>query len=386
VLRVLLPLAADRLSLSTAAGPLIVETVAGGLHRLPSGATLEAAPAHAAGLVHLFLAGAEGSSWIAELASPLRLRTQGETGIAIGPGGLYPGELELSAVDGALRVVNRVDLETYLRGVVPHELGFVGAAESEAIKAQAIVSRSYALRKLRGRQGPLQATVMDQVYRGMAGRHEAVDRAIESTRGIYLGHGGRPALTLFHSTCAGATDAVDVVWDGSAAIPYLQPVDDRDTAGGPFCSWSKYYEWTESWSYAELVATLRRWLPAEWPDHDLDLTSDPEPIAIEIVRRSDSGRIRLAFIEAWDRRFQLRGERLRWVLRRPGGDSLLRSSKLTEVTLSDSLVVRGQGWGHGLGMCQVGAIERARRGADWRRILAHYYPGTTPVHGGKKIR
>ena len=289
-----------------------------------------------------------------------------------------PFEIQLARDSVVVRAVNAVDLETYLQGVVPHELGLLGNDEIEAIKAQAVASRTYAFGKLSAAPDPLQATVMDQVYRGLEGRSSVANRAIASTRSLILTHAGTPALSLFHSTCAGETARVEEVWDGADPVPYLKSVDDRDGEGTPLCAGSKYYRWIESWSCEELSDALRRWLPEEFPDSTLDLAADPAPVSIEVLEWTDSDRIRLALIEAWGIRFELPGERLRWVLRRPGTDSLLRSARITEiVSEEDSLSIQGEGWGHGLGMCQVGAIERARRGEDFEEILGHYYPGTT---------
>lgn len=358
---------------------LTIETAAGELFRSAPSTRLELSPSAERGLLILnatTFAAAPASRWWAELASPIRIGSSAKEGIRVA-GRSYWGGFQVVRDSSTVRAINEVDLETYLQGVVPHEIGLLGDDEIEAIKAQAVASRTYAFAKLMAATDPLQATVMDQVYRGLEGRSAVVNRAISATRGLILTHSGSPALSLFHSTCAGETARIEAVWDGADPVPYLISIDDRDGSGTPLCAGSKYYSWTESWSRDELLETLRRRLPEEFPDSTFDLAADPDPISIEVLEWTDTGHIRSALIEAWGTDFELPGERLRWVLRRPGTDSLMRSARITEIAWNErALSIQGEGWGHGLGMCQVGAIERARRGEEWQEILEHYYPGT----------
>jgi stage II sporulation protein D len=316
--------------------------------------------------------------WALTLNTPLQVTPTDSLGMLRVSGHRYPGSLRI-AVDSALLVIeNRVDLETYLRGVVPVELGFLSRATPAALCTQAVISRTYALYQIALRDQALSATVGDQVYAGADAWVSSADDAIRATRGTVIAAGNAPALTLFHSTCAGHTAAIAAVWPNAAVSPpYLSGVSDLDEGGDPYCSWSKYSHWRESWSTHELIKTLRRYLPQEFPSCRGGLGGDPGPIRIEIARRSSDGRVSLARISAWNRDFDLPGERIRWVLRAPGTTRLLRSSKLSRLELRPTgLEIEGEGWGHGLGLCQIGALERAARGSTWQEIVHHYYPGT----------
>ena len=327
---------------------------------------LEAA---AGGGVDLFGVSAEGP---VEWRAVSRLDVASEDWISVG-GTPYPGRLDVTGDDG-IRVVNVVGLETYLRGVVPHEIGFADRTTLEAVKAQAVVSRTYAVRTM-GRKGGLQATVMDQVYRGAQGWNRWSDKAIGETRGQLVTLNGSPALTVFHSSCAGATDAIEDIWRGRGSHDHLRGVKDLDRRGRPFCEGSKYHRWSDTWTDAEVEKTLRAHLPRETAGATLPAGS-PGKVALKIRRRSNGGRVVDAELTAWGEVFRLEGERIRWVLRRPSG-GILRSAVIDRFESRDGggLRVEGRGWGHGIGMCQVGALERARRGSRWREILEHYYDG-----------
>lgn len=321
-------------------------------------------------------AGAINRSVSAVAETPIRVRQWYRSEELLVNGHPYPGTLLVDIHESRPRVINETQLELYLRGVVPHEIGFLDADSHDAICAQAVVSRSFAMHRLERSADPLHATIMDQVYRPMDTWSDAANDAILETRGVVLSDGDAPALALFHSTCAGETERIEEIWvKQEEPIPYLSGVSDRDEQGLAYCAWSKFYGWTETWTSAELESTLRTWLAVEFPDRALVLTGDPGELSLEILGRTGAGRVAEARLLAWDQEFILRGERIRWVLRRPGTSQLLRSALIQAFTLRDGdLTIQGAGWGHGLGMCQVGAIERARRGADWRQILAWYYP------------
>src|SRR5690606_14381439 len=125
---------------------------------------------------------------------------------------------------GRVTVVNEVDMEQYLLGVVPYEIGRVGPELLEASKAQAVAARTYAYRYL-GRRASLGfdvfATVEDQVYGGAEGEHPPVSEAVLATAGEILTYRGEPIEAFYHSTCAGQTAAIEEVWPQEAPRPYL---------------------------------------------------------------------------------------------------------------------------------------------------------------------
>jgi stage II sporulation protein D len=290
----------------------------------------------------------------------------------------YRGELRIQqARGGGLTVVNRLDMETYLLGVVPREIGRFDLDIYEAIKAQAVAARTYAYTYLgrRSEQGfDVYATVEDQVYGGASAENETVNRAVRETSGEILAYNGRPITAYYHSTCAGHTAAIDEVWN-SPPTPYLVAVRDLDPSGQAYDRVSSRFTWTERWTHGELVGILNRTLADSLRGRRIARIED-----MRVTQRTPSGRIRSLRLDTDAGSFTLGKDRIRWILV-PNRGGLLNSSKF-DVALTrgggrvTEIVATGGGWGHGIGMCQVGAMGRARAGQDYRTILGTYYPGT----------
>jgi hypothetical protein len=172
----------------------------------------------------------------------------------------YDGEIVLVAGEGGVTVINSIALETYLLGVVPHEIGARPAGEIEAVKAQAIAARTYAVAH-RGRRRSLGfdywGDTNDQVYRGLQGQDSVSARAIRETSGQVLTYDGRPIEAYYHSTCGGRTAAIDEVWR-RGPVPYLRSISDLRDDGGAWCESSSRYRWNERWDWNELGAILER--------------------------------------------------------------------------------------------------------------------------------
>lgn len=284
----------------------------------------------------------------------------------------YRGSFFVVPADGGgLTLVNTLDLEQYLLGVVPRE---IPSLEFEAVKAQAVAARTYAV----GHLGPREAlgfdfhpTVADQVYGGASAEDAMASRAIAATTGEILVHEGRPIMAYYHSTCGGRTAAIDEVWN-AAPQPYLKSVSDAEPGGGYYCDNSNRFRWTESWSEEQLLETLGRTLVS---GDDIDAVQD-----VRVVERTTSGRVETLRIEADGRTYEVHGDSTRRVLLTAEQHRLLNSSRFElDRDERDGRVVRltahGGGWGHGIGMCQMGAIGRAAAGQDYRRILTSYYRG-----------
>lgn len=167
------------------------------------------------------------------LRGPLRV-TGGTAPIQL-EGKRYRGTLEIASVRSRLRVVNVVGLEQYLFGVVPREVPTRWPAE--ALKAQAVAARSYALALRRSGPFDLYADQRSQVYGGMDAEQPPTSAAVLATAGEVLLHGGRVATTYFHSTSGGRTADVRDAWPGSAAVPYLVSVEDPHDAVSPHHAW-----------------------------------------------------------------------------------------------------------------------------------------------------
>jgi stage II sporulation protein D len=296
-------------------------------------------------------------------------------------GAPYRGELTVQqAPRGGLTVVNRLDMETYLQGVVPREIGRATPEIYEAVRAQAVAARTYAISYL-GRRAEhgfdVYATVEDQVYGGAAAEDELVNRAVRETAGEVLVYAGAPINAYYHSTCAGHTAAIEEVWN-SPPVPYLRAVRDLDPSGQAYDRASSRFTWTERWTHAELVGILNRTLADSLRGRRIGSIRE-----MRVLERTPSGRVRSMRLETDAGTFHLGRDRVRWILA-PTRGGILNSSRF-DVRLERSggrvaaIVAEGGGWGHGIGMCQVGAMGRARAGQDYRQILRAYYTGVEIV-------
>jgi stage II sporulation protein D len=292
----------------------------------------------------------------------------------------YRGTVTVLRDRTGITVVNRLPLEAYLQGVVSAEMGRRSPSEQEALRAQAVVSRTYAVRNT-GRWASdgfdLYSSIADQVYGGLAAETpEGVD-AVTSTRGEILTYGGAPIDAFFYSTCGGRTaDGVEVF--RAADRPYLRSIADVDRDGIAYCSISPRFRWHEEWSGEVLRSTLRRTLPAAIGV----ATGEVREIRdIRILGITASGRVGRLGIDIGNRRVEVDEPLVRQVLRPSSGD-LLRSNTFTLHATGAGrritrLVADGAGAGHGVGFCQWGAVGRSRVGEDYRQILASYYAGAS---------
>jgi stage II sporulation protein D len=303
-----------------------------------------------------------------------------ENRFAMANGRRYRGRLNVIRDPAGLTLMNRVPIESYLAGVIGGEMGPRRPDERQAMLAQAVVSRTFAL-KSRGRwesQGfDAWADVRDQVYGGVAGETAPVWEVLRATRGEVVRYRGVLVEAYFHSTCGSSTAGVDEVFKTAQARPYLRPVSDASGGGHYYCELSPRFRWREEWDGAKLRAILSRTLPAVMNAEGGGL----QPITdIAVTRTTASGRVgelRIAFARGDVR---VAGSDVRAVLR-PQPDQLLGSAAFQlAVTKDDGQVSRvvatGMGWGHGVGFCQWGAVGRARAGQDYRKIVTTYFPGT----------
>lgn len=297
-------------------------------------------------------------------------------------GSAYPGTIEISLrPDGTLTAVNVVPLESYLEGVVPKELGRPGTEAWQAQLAQAVAARTYALKRM-GSHADLgfdvYGSVLDQAYQGLPvdGDSLAV-RAVRETRGQVLLYNGYLIDAFYHSTCGGHTARVEETFDRPPA-PYLISVsDERPDGDGYWCQGSRTFRWTVSWSAEELDAMVRRNLPELVP-----LPADGPGTLVDMTLESTTaeGRALAVRVTTTTGRFIVGENAIRTLFADSTGRILYSTQFLFRPdrvgTRLRGLTLVGGGWGHGVGMCQVGAMGRARAGWDYRRILAAYYPGT----------
>jgi SpoIID/LytB domain protein len=307
----------------------------------------------------------------------------------------YEGEIRVRTLpSGRLSVIVCLPIERYLRGVVPFE---IGAAPLEALRAQTIAARSEAIAALRNRMYAgdgydICGDVDCQVYGGTAKSTAEIENAIRTTSGLVLQAGGVPLNAYFASNCGGHSESVENVWpQRSGPRPYWSAHPDADSlvteslrneqvlrgwlAKGPatFCNpvtnpglpdWGrKYWRWKLT-------------TPADSLGLSANGSSRAGRIArIDSVRRGDSGRIISAVFVGDRGSFRVSSElQFRQVWSPPLRSSCVVVDPEGPADKPDRFIVTGAGWGHGVGMCQSGAVGMALAGRTAEQILRHYYP------------
>jgi len=300
---------------------------------------------------------------------------------AMANGRRYRGRINVVRDRSGLLLINRLPLESYLAGVLGLEMGPRRSNEREALLAQAVVARTFAVRN-RGRWEAsgfdATADTRDQVYTGVDGETAQVWEALRATTGQVVEYRGKIIDAYYHASCGGRTAAVEDVFRTAQRQPYLRSVSDASSGGHAFCDLAPHFQWREEWDGRTLRTILTRTLPAV-----MTVSGDGlQPITdVQVTRTTSSGRVgelRVVFAHGDVR---VTGPDVRSILR-PGADRLLQSTAFRVFVTKDGgtvsrLVVQGTGAGHGVGFCQWGAIGRARAGQRYRDILTTYFPGTT---------
>lgn len=301
----------------------------------------------------------------------------------------YQGTLEIVVgKDGRLAVLNRVPVPSYLRGVLPSEMP--ARAPLEALKAQAVCARNEVMAKIGGRHHAdpflFCASTHCQVYHGHSAAHSRTDRAIRETRGRVMWHPqGRLADAYYSAVSGGHTEHNEHVWF-LPADPMLRGKPDllsSKTAYSRGISHRNIRSWLRSppLSYSSGRTRLQRrrfrWVRVFSASRMKRMVERRyrgmgEIVKLEPLKRGVSGRIYKLRIVGRRRTVIVYGElRIRRLL-----GNLRSSMFVVEASPSSGSQVwklLGGGWGHGVGMCQWGAIERARRGQNFQTILHHYY-------------
>lgn len=278
----------------------------------------------------------------------------------------YRGNLEIRQIGGQIWVINIVDIEDYLKGVVPCEIGGISKNLIEAAKAQAVAARTYAYAHLNQHQDlgfDLYATIQDQVYQGISCETELTSIAVEQTKRQILTYRNRAIEAKYHSTCGGITADFNDAWAGDAP-PYLRSVR------CPYCKDSPFYTWEKVLSKKQFFTNIRTRLKRIGKE----IPSDELIKKIKLMKNKRSRRVNKLIIRTEKNEYVIPGYHVRVVLgdnNDPGGS--LKSNYITIKTQGDKVIIEGQGFGHGVGMCQFGAMEMARKGKDYRKILRHYY-------------
>lgn len=292
------------------------------------------------------LAVASGKSKPAGSAGSVRV--EGDSGMPIS------GTLRIARRAKGLSAINLVNLEEYVKGVVPSEVS--SSWHPEMLKVQAVAARTYALYNKHlsaGREYDLVATVQDQVYRGRLGVDRRVEQAVDQTKGLVVTYHNAPIYAAFSSTAAGPTEDAINVW--AKDLPYLKGVE------CPFDLGSPYYQWKASVKMDQLEHHLRQ------QGFVVGTIATITPIAY-----SRAGRVTTLRILHSRGELLLRGEDLRKAV----GYSVIPSTQFEIESVGADVIFAGYGAGHAVGLCQWGAKELAELGYPFTSILRYYYPGT----------
>jgi stage II sporulation protein D len=307
-----------------------------------------------------------------EVALPCTLYCGSEFNIVKIDGSAYRGSVVIAPAGPVFSIINYVAVDDYLRGVVPLEVGRGSDEVIEAVKAQAIAARTYTFRKMQENAGDafdLMATVSDQVYGGVAVESELCNRAIHATEAEVMVCRDSLIYAYYHSTCGGRTANIEDVWNKTPAA-YLKSVDDGN---GPYCRQSGSFAWEEQWPAPQFSFIVNKYSREAFPQNPCR----GEVRDISIRSKFRCGRIRELFIRTSEGEFLYGGDKVRFALRRnTSGFPILKSSWITDVSVrGGTVVIRGRGYGHGVGLCQMGALGRAKNGMNYKDILRAYYSG-----------
>ena len=266
--------------------------------------------------------------------------------------------------------IHSLELEDYIVGSVLAEADIRGLDVEQAsrvIQTQAILARTYALfnRGRHGREGfDLCATTHCQVYRPLETMSNDAVRlataATHETAGLVLSYEGHTINAVYHADCGGETSAATVAW-GGISPPYLRGVVD------PYCQLSHPPPWRFEIDRSVLLDALQ---------DDPARRIGTRLHNLQVAERDESGRVVRAVLEGNEGAAEIRGEELRRVISLRFGAHSLKSTRFSIQLDGNRVIFEGRGFGHGVGLCQRGTVERLKAGHAAETVLTFYYPGT----------
>ena len=318
-----------------------------------------------------------------------------------------PGRLEISIQDGALKVINHVDVEAYVACVATSEMG--SEAPADLLAAQTVVARCWSLALAEAKHLSDGYDVCNddccQRYQGTSFLTKHSLQAAIETLGEVIVHEDKVIDARYSKNCGGMVEAYDTVWEGGP-VPYLIPlwdapeqkpgyaVDDFDAHfkyNEAYCSSTRfenvnlagmlgkvdvsgsYYRWEQTMTKADILKNLKKYTGLKWQSLD----------DIRIMERGPSARIKYLFLMGKDENGEIAEQMVKseYGIRQMFSKSFLYSSAFViknaeTLSTDDQVVLRGAGWGHGVGLCQMGALGMALDGMSYQAIIKHYYPGT----------
>jgi len=253
-----------------------------------------------------------------------------------------------------LSAVNFIGLEDYVKGILYNEVSHYWPMD--AIKAQAVVSRTFAvylIQQNKNKDYDATSDIYSQVYGGRSSERARTNQAVDQTRGQVILYQKKILPAFFHATCAGHTENAAELWDID-----ITPL--KGVACG-FCQESPHYRWHYVTPVKEMEETLRK----------SGYKNCRGIKDIQVLENDASGRIRYLKIILPQDTLKISAKDFRNII----GPNLIRSTNFSVEIAQKDAVFEGLGWGHGVGMCQWGAYFMAKAGKDFRQIIQYYFPG-----------
>lgn len=256
----------------------------------------------------------------------------------------YGGEISFRVNNKKLDIVNRVDMDEYLKGVLPKEMST--SFPMESLKAQALCSRSFAINnynKFIKNGYNLDDTTRSQVYYGKDVEEKTTNKAVEETIGQVIKYDGKVAETIFCASSGGYTVASSEAWGGNS-VPYLISQED------PYS--------VHPWKYELKNSDLKKLNLSDVFSVSLDYNNSNR--VNNLTFSTSKGDVK---IKATDFRNKI-------------GNTIIKSTLFDVNVIGNKVFVSGRGYGHGVGMSQYGAVEMAKKGSNYKEIIEFYFPGT----------
>ena len=299
----------------------------------------------------------------------------------------YWGTIELSCFNNNIMVINQLPLENYLKCVATSEMSAI--CPEEFLKAQFIVARSWLLANIERKHVHLGFDICNddccQRYQGILNTTKKSNKVSELTFGQVITFDNKICDARYSKSCGGTTENFENVWDGNK-IPYLSSIKDENSKGIAYCSTDivpepsiktfignidedgKYYRWNYKINHKDLIHSIK-----------INIGLDVKKILeINPTKIGASGRIINLVIEFLN--IDNKTENIEIIseykIRKILSPSFLYSSAFTVNKIKDEFILEGKGWGHGVGLCQIGALGMALSKKKVKSILSHYYPGT----------
>jgi len=288
----------------------------------------------------------------------LILRTSDKRGIWVG-GKRYQGLVKVYFSNDGIFIINELGIEKYLNSVVGGEMPYKWPME--ALRAQAIASRTYAIKKMNNSLYDIDSTQNDQVYNGLESNTYETSRAVKSTRSLVLVHNDKLINAVFHSSSGGITENSHDVWENK--LPYLKSVRDFDQ-NNPKLRWERGYTENKLEDLFPTIGGIKK---------------------IDILNISQTGRIKQMKISGKYDSKEISGKEFRSKLKLKSTlfrfkylyniDNEINDNIQSNISSGDYILFSGLGAGHGVGMSQWGAKYMAERGFKANQILKHFYSG-----------